>query len=122
MGKKNRFVFNIGFNQMNPDHERVADILNLLGHGKAEYLTKAVLFYEENRNNTSLSIPQMDYQQIEDIVRKILAEQKPDTGRELSASHLSKDQKGNDGREEIEETDMQNVLEALGSFRKGGMF
>lgn len=35
MAKKNEFIFNIGFNRENPDHVKVAGILNRLGHGKA---------------------------------------------------------------------------------------
>ena len=46
MAKKNEFIFNIGFNRENPDHVKVAGILNRLGHGKAEYLARAVLAYE----------------------------------------------------------------------------
>ena len=47
MAKKNEFIFNIGFNRENPDHVKVAGILNRLGHGKAEYLARAVLAYSE---------------------------------------------------------------------------
>ncbi|MFR2483110.1 MAG: hypothetical protein ACLTAC_06995 [Hungatella sp.] len=43
MAKKNEFIFNIGFNRENPDHVKVAGILNRLGHGTAEYLARAVL-------------------------------------------------------------------------------
>ena len=47
MEKKHEFKFNIGLNQNNPDHVRVAEILNRLGRGKAEYVVKAVLAYEK---------------------------------------------------------------------------
>ena len=75
MAKKNEFIFNIGFNRENPDHVKVAGILNRLGHGKAEYLARAVLAYESrglHRGNTSVGI---DYRELEQFVRKILEEQ-----------------------------------------------
>lgn len=114
MAKKNRFVFNIGFNQMNPDHVRVADMLNLMGHGKAEYLTKAVLFYEENQKCVVSAKTIVNNGDIENIVRKVLAEQKPfGMDSTFQADKISGIEKENFG-----ESDMQNVLLALDSFRR----
>ena len=70
MAKKNEFIFNIGFNRENPDHVKVAGILNRLGHGKAEYLARAVLAYESrglHRGNTSVGI---DYRELGSLYGK----------------------------------------------------
>lgn len=117
MEKKNRFVFNIGFNQGNPDHLKVADILNRLGHGKAEYLAKAVLFFEENRGSASCSWTEINYKCIEAIVREILSKEKPNRETTSPASQVSDHRLDHDCQGDIEESDMQYVLQAIECFR-----
>lgn len=46
MEKKNPYVTTVGFNKDDPDHVRVAELLNSMGRGKAQYLVKAVLAYQ----------------------------------------------------------------------------
>ena len=43
MGKKNVFVTTIGFNKHDPNHVAVAELLNSMKRGKAQYLVNAVL-------------------------------------------------------------------------------
>lgn len=117
MEKKNRFVFNIGFNQDNPAHLKVADILNRLGHGKAEYLAKAVLFFEENQGGASFSRMEINYKSIEAIVREVLSKEKPDREVPSVASQVPKGNLEEGGQTGIEESDMQYVLQALDCFR-----
>lgn len=119
MEKKNRFVFNIGFNEANPDHRKVADILNRLGHGKAEYLAKAVLFYEQ-RQGMSLIRSGISYEEIEAIVKEILTKEKVGKGEPSPPSEKLEREGGSDNgcQQGIEKTDMQNVLQALDSFKR----
>lgn len=119
MEKKNRFVFNIGFNEANPDHRKVADILNRLGHGKAEYLAKTVLFYEQ-RQETSLARTGISYEEIEAIVKKILTKEKLGKGVPFPPPEKLEREGGADNGCQlgIKKTDMQNVLQALDSFKR----
>ena len=43
MEKKNPYIMTIGFKKEDPDHVYVAEFLNSLGRGKAQYIVKAVL-------------------------------------------------------------------------------
>ena len=46
MGKKNAFVTTIGFNKNDPAHVQVAEFLNGMERGKAQYIVNAVLAYQ----------------------------------------------------------------------------
>ena len=122
MAKKNEFIFNIGFNRENPDHVKVAGILNRLGHGKAEYLARAVLAYESrglHRGNTSVGI---DYRELEQFVRKILEEQnqnrfEEEYGNQNEGKRYKSDEMGVDEKE-MKEDDIAGIFMALQDFRK----
>ena len=47
MGKKNPFVTTVGFKKEDPDHVYVAELLNTMGRGKAQFIVKAILLYQE---------------------------------------------------------------------------
>lgn len=122
MGKKNEFVFNIGFNPDLPDHVKVAGILNKLGHTKASYLAKAVLFYEEHGEAVFGSAASVDYEQLKQMVRQILAEQREES-KEKSISQPQVDKykvvkEKEYSVQEIGEDDMVGILQALNGFRK----
>ena len=46
MEKKNPYIMTIGFKKEDPDHVYVAEFLNSLGRGKAQYIVKSVLAYQ----------------------------------------------------------------------------
>lgn len=46
MGKKNPFVTTIGFNRHDPAHVEVAQFLNGMERGKAQYIVDAVMAYQ----------------------------------------------------------------------------
>ena len=46
MGKKNPFVTTVGFNRHDPAHVEVAQFLNGMERGKAQYIVDAVLAYQ----------------------------------------------------------------------------
>ena len=51
MGKSNPYRFSLGFDPQDPDHRKVADLLNSLGHKKTRFVVKAILAYcSEDRN------------------------------------------------------------------------
>lgn len=122
MGKKNEFVFNIGFNPDLPEHVKVAGILNRLGHTKASYLAKAVLFYEEYGEAVFGGAASVDYEQVKQMVRQILAEQWEES-KERSISQPQVDnykvvKEKESSMQEIGEDDMAGILQALNGFRK----
>lgn len=70
MAKKNPYVFTIGFNPKDPDHVRVADLLNEQGKGNiAAFLVRAVRAYE------GYTKPSFDPQAFEKMVKQIVEEQ-----------------------------------------------
>lgn len=77
MEKKNPYVTTIGFNKDDPDHVRVAELLNSMGRGKAQYLVKAVLAYQsmqENGQGLMMSGGTVDYELLRRMVIQILDE------------------------------------------------
>lgn len=70
MGKKNPYVFTIGFNKADPSHRAVVEILNEKGRGMAQYITEAVLAYHPSGEQTVGN--KMDYDRIVKIVNEIL--------------------------------------------------
>lgn len=76
MAKKNPFVTTIGFNKDDPDHVYVADILNTMGRGKAQYIVKAVIAYQNPAGEGSghVPAPAVDYEKIRAFVLNVLEE------------------------------------------------
>lgn len=124
MGKKNEYVFNIGFNKNNPEHKAAADLLNRMGHTKADYIAKAVLFYSTHEGKGLTNGAAIDYQNLEQMVRKILEEtnitesKKGLLKKTLDYSQQKNDQKGAYHETELEDEDMTGILKALEGFRK----
>ena len=121
MRKKNEFVFNIGFNPELPEHVRVVGILNKLGHTKASYLARAVLFYEERGKAMPGGPAPVDYAQLKQMVRQILEEQRKE-GHGGSLLPPQADSRAAKDKEktapEICEDDMAGILQALSGFRE----
>ena len=122
MGKKTEFVFNIGFNPDLPEHVKVAGILNRLGHTKASYLAKAVIFYEEHGEAAFGGVASFDYEQLKQMVRQILIEQQEDNKKisipqpQVDSNKVMKEKESS--VQEIGEDDMAGILQALNGFRK----
>lgn len=75
MGKKNEFVFTIGFNRNDPEHIHVAELLNTMKHGKAQYIVRAVLTYQKvSAGQQQEEKPSLDYKNIEKLVHRIITE------------------------------------------------
>lgn len=76
VGKKNAFVTTIGFNRNDPNHVAVAELLNGMKRGKAQYLVNAVLAYQngENPGETGLAGQPLDYEKIRRFVLQVLEE------------------------------------------------
>lgn len=77
MGKKNAFVTTIGFNKNDPAHVQVAEFLNGMERGKAQYIVNAVLAYQNGGMAAGISAGQaaVDYEKIQQFVLQVIREQ-----------------------------------------------
>lgn len=124
MEKKNEYVFNIGFNKNILWHRNAVNILNQMGHSKADYIAKAVMFYHKQDEKSSGNGLSIDYRNLEQMVRKILDDQKEESS--ISTHIPEKSQKnGADNvgeiitqEPELKEEDMMGIMHALQGFRK----
>lgn len=78
MGKKNPFVTTIGFNRHDPAHVEVAQFLNGMERGKAQYIVDAVMAYQ-NGGSSGISVLSRvgglaDYETIRKIVLQVIEE------------------------------------------------
>ena len=78
MGKKNPFVTTVGFNRHDPAHVEVAQFLNGMERGKAQYIVDAVMAYQ---NGGQVGVPALagaarlaDYETIRKIVLQVMEE------------------------------------------------
>ena len=75
MGKKNAFVTTIGFNKNDPAHVHVAQFLNGMERGKAQYIVNAVLVYQNGGEAAGISSGQaVDYEKIRQFVLQVIRE------------------------------------------------
>lgn len=78
MGKKNPYVMTIGFNRHDPAHVEVAQFLNGMERGKAQYIVDAVMAYQ-NGGSAGISVSSgagrlTDYDTIRMIVLQVMEE------------------------------------------------
>lgn len=72
MGKSNPYRFSLGFDPQDPDHRKVADLLNSLGHRKTRFVVKAILAYcsEDTNQKTSTDYKSNLFYKDEEPVRQ----------------------------------------------------
>lgn len=78
MEKKNPLITTIGFKKDDSDHIYVAELLNSLGRGKAQYIVKAILAYQSNMSGEgtgAMQVVGLDYSAVRRIVLQVLEEQ-----------------------------------------------
>ena len=76
MGKKNAFVTTIGFNKNDPAHVQVAEFLNGMERGKAQYIVNAVLAYQNGvqAGDMAYAGQAVDYEKIRQFVLQVIRE------------------------------------------------
>lgn len=119
MEKKNPYVTTIGFNRKDPNHVKVAELLNEMGRGKAQYIVNAVMAYHDTLNVNHIS--ELDRVAIRKIIQELLEEE----GYELDNSKgKHRDNKiaalEDEGERihQLEENDILNIMNSLSTFRK----
>lgn len=124
MEKKNPYITTIGFKKDDPDHVYVAELLNSMGRGKAQYIVKAILAYQkllfgEGAMQTSEAF--YDYETIRSIVLQIIEQREKQKGHSDSVSARLKSermqQEENNLLAEFDETDLSGIRESIAAFQ-----
>lgn len=119
MGKKNPFVTTIGFNRHDPAHVDVAQFLNGMERGKAQYIVDAVMAYQ-NGGSSGISVSSgagrlTDYDTIRKIVLQVIEERE---NRAYSSNRTAAEEKETAGQAEALD---QNELSGLDDEALGGI-
>ncbi len=123
MEKKNAFVTTIGFNKNDPNHVAVAELLNSMKRGKAQYIVNAVLAWQNGGNpgETGSVGPPLDYEKIRRFVLQVLDERERRESRHEAYLENQGEQKTGEipgGMElELDEDAMAGILSSLEAFK-----
>lgn len=121
MEKKNPYIMTIGFKKEDPDHVYVAEFLNSLGRGKAQYIVKAVLAYQNGKQNGEILQPAenpFDYDTIKQIVLQVMEERERQTGNVIGTVQEIESEKENDLLQEFDEDALTGIVESLQAFQE----
>ena len=118
MEKKNPYVMTIGFNRRDPNHRKVAEFLNGMERGKAQYIVNAVLMYQETANRTI--VRDENYAEIRRIVMELLKENERNIRTDNADRRTEMIEKMNHKGEfsYFKEKDVENILDSLDMFMK----
>lgn len=121
MEKKNPYIMTIGFKKEDPDHVYVAEFLNSLGRGKAQYIVKAVLAYQNGKQNGEILQPAenpFDYDTIKQIVLQVMEERERQTGNVIGTVQEIESEKENDLLQGFDEDALTGIVESLQVFQE----
>lgn len=121
MEKKNPYIMTIGFKKEDPDHVYVAELLNSMGRGKAQYIVKAVLAYQNRKQNGEIPQPTgllFDYDIIRRIVLQVMEEKEGQAGGAVGAMQEPELQKENDLLQGFDEEALIGIMESLEAFQE----
>lgn len=110
MEKKNPFITTVGFKKDDPEHVYVAELLNSMGRGKAQYIVKAVMVYQKWQQNGKVTPSvgnSFDYARIRSIVYQVLEEKEQQNGSLKLEQVVMRQEKS----EQKEEVDLLSVLD-----------
>nr|WP_296833164.1 hypothetical protein [uncultured Marvinbryantia sp.] len=121
MEKKNPHIMTIGFKKEDPDHIYVAELLNSMGRGKAQYIVKAVLAYQNRKQNGEILQPigvPFDYDTIKRIVLQVMEEKEGQVGSAAGDVQEPEPQKENDLLQGFDEDALIGIMESLEAFQE----
>lgn len=127
MGKKNPFVTTIGFNRHDPAHVEVAQFLNGMERGKAQYIVDAVMAYQ-NGGAAKISVSSgagrlTDYDTIRMIVLQVMEERENgaySSNRTVAEEKVTAEQAEAPGQNELTGLDdeaLGGILQSLEAFK-----
>ena len=123
MGKKNPYVTTIGFNRHDPAHVEVAQFLNGMERGKAQYIVNAVLAYQNGGGAAGIPAGQeVDYERIRQFVLQVIWEHE---GQEAPRKGTAGEPDGPDITEEkagmafgFDEDALNGIMSSLEAFKR----
>ena len=121
MEKKNPYIMTIGFKKEDPDHVYVAEFLNSLGRGKAQYIVKSVLAYQNGKQNGEILQPAenpFDYDTIKQIVLQVMEERERQTGNVIGTVQEIESEKEKDLLQGLDEDALTGMVESLQAFQE----
>ena len=127
MGKKNPFVTTVGFNRHDPAHVEVAQFLNGMERGKAQYIVDAVMAYQ-NGGQAGVSVLSgagriADYEAIRKIVLQVMEERESGVyGSNMAAEGAMEmaqqaETSGENGLEGLDDDALGGILQSLEAFK-----
>lgn len=126
MGKKNPFVTTVGFNRHDPAHVEVAQFLNGMERGKAQYIVDAVMAYQSG-GQAGVSVlsgteRMADYERIRKIVLQVMEERESGAyGNNMAAGAMEMAQQaetsGEIGLAGLDDSALGNILQSLDAFK-----
>lgn len=126
MGKKNPFVTTVGFNRHDPAHVEVAQFLNGMERGKAQYIVDAVIAYQSG-GQAGVSVLSgterlADYEAIRKIVLQVMEERESGAyGNNMAAGAMETAQQagtsGANGLAGLDDSALGGILQSLEAFK-----
>lgn len=127
MGKKNPFVTTVGFNRHDPAHVEVAQFLNGMERGKAQYIVDAVIAYQSG-GQAGVSVlsgteRMADYETIRKIVLQVMEERENGAyGSNMAATGAMEtaqqtETSGEIGLAGLDDSALGNILQSLDAFK-----
>ena len=123
MEKKNPFVTTVGFKKDDPDHIYVAQLLNSMGRGKAQYIVKAVMLYQDMQESGEAvsSGGTYDYERIRRVVLQVIEERERQTGvpeREVALPEEKKKEPEEDMLTSLDDDTLSVIMASLVAFQQ----
>ena len=125
MEKKNPFVTTVGFKKDDPDHIYVAQLLNSMGRGKAQYIVKAVMLYQDMQESGQ-TVPTggaYDYERIRKVVLQVIEERERQMGMSLREVTIVEEKKKereveDDMLTNLDEDALNGIMASLAAFQQ----
>lgn len=126
MGKKNPYITTIGFKRDDPDHVYVAELLNGMSRGKAQYIVKAVMVYQnlqQSREVVSAAGSSFDCDRIRSIVCQVLEERERQDNFQMPKQTVAKQEESKSEEEdnplsELDENALNGILASIVAFQE----
>lgn len=125
MEKKNPFVTTVGFKKDDPDHVYVAELLNSMGRGKAQYIVKAVMLYQDMQESgeTVSTGSTYDYERIRRVVLQVIEERERHLGVPVREVALPEEKKKETEPKEdmltsLDDDALNGIMASLAAFQQ----
>lgn len=123
MEKKTPFVTTVGFKKDDPDHIYVAELLNSMGRGKAQYIVKAVMLYQDMQESGE-AVPTdgtYDYERIRRGVLQVIEERERQMGmpvKEVALPEEKNKEPEEDMLTNLDEDELNGIMASLTAFQQ----